>query len=320
MVNLFQIPHGSWLCVTVVVLLGPFPEFGGIIHRIFQRVLGTIAGAMSAVVILYFLHDYLYIQTLLLGLLIPFFGIVMFKKYPYAYLIAVMTAVIILGVGEGKSLEAALWRSGNIIMGGLVTLLFSMIFPVRGTRELKFEFAKCLHLIDHLYVCTINGEYFDKHYLSEVKNVIISIRKQRKIVEHVIKESKHFRVHQVQLDECIVIMRKMSGIVELLNSSAFSSEIGNKFIGQLYSIQDRQEFLSDRIHQIILQLEKNSFETPSKATMKLTSSRSELQLLYEDHQDEHTPLSPYSYVWLNYQYAQQVFKLEERIDILFNRK
>ncbi|OHX65910.1 FUSC family protein [Flammeovirga pacifica] len=316
-VNVLKIPHGTWMCITVTVLLGAYAEFGGIIHRIKQRILGTIIGSTTSVTIYFFFHNNLWFQTIAIIILIPTFYYV-FRKYPYAYLVSVFTTLIILGVSEDKSIESALWRSGNIICGGLITLLFSFIFPVRGVKELRFEMANSIELIDKLYISTIEGKFQYKEYLDDIQKVYNSLRLQRKTYDHVIRESKHLKSKRKDLENCTIILRKLGGIVELLNSSAIASEIGNKYISQLYSIKEKQEFISTRIHEIVNQLRLNKYHKPEVVNLKLTSTRAELEKLYNENSDEHTPLSPYSYVWLNYQYAQQVFKLEECIQSIFN--
>ncbi|NME68487.1 FUSC family protein [Flammeovirga aprica] len=320
LVSVLKIPHGTWVCITAMVLIGPIPEFGGIIHRILQRILGTISGSILGVATLLLFKDNLPIQTFIILGTIPLFGLFVFKKYPYAYLIGVMTLIILLGVNENESIETALWRSGNIIFGGLITLVFALIFPVRGVRELKFEMANALTLISREYKSVVKGERAEENYLLEISKIISSIRKQRKIIEHVKKESSHFKHRSKELEEAIVILRRMSGIIELLNTSTFASEIGNQYISQLYSMHEKHQIFTSHLDNLITQLTEDSFTTPMQENLRLTSTREELENLNENNQDNHTPLSPYSYVWLNYQFGLQVFLLEEKIDILFNRK
>ncbi|MBB3699026.1 FUSC family protein [Flammeovirga yaeyamensis] len=316
-VNYFKIPHGSWVCITVVVLLGPYPEFGGIIHRVKQRILGTIAASISGVAMIFFFHNNLWMQTIFLIAWIPLMA-ALFKKYPYSYLVCIFTVVIVLGVTEDKTIDSALWRVGNIMAGGLITLIFSLIFPVRGIKELRLEMAESILMIDKLYTSTIKGEFAHKEYLDDMTLVFNSLRKQRKTYEHVTKESKHFKLNRQELENITVVMRKMSSIVELLNSSTIASEIGNKYISQLYSIQEKRAFFTERMQNIAKQLKDNTYTSPEETVIRLTSSREELDKLYQENDDEHTPLSPYSYVWLNYQYGLQLFKLEQSVYKVFN--
>ncbi|KXX72168.1 FUSC family protein [Flammeovirga sp. SJP92] len=319
LVNLLEIPHGSWVSITVVVLIGPVPEFGGIIHRILQRILGTVTGALLGVATLILFQNNVMIQTVIILVSIPLFGLVVFKKYPYAYLIGVMTLVILLGVNESEGLDTALWRSGNIIFGGIITLVFSLIFPIRGVRELKFEMSHALSLINKEYKSVVEGDLVEESYLLEISDIIASIRKQRKIIVHVKKESSYYKNKSKELEETMVILRRMSGIIELLNTSTFASEIGNQYISQLYSIKEKHEIFTSRIDMMIEQLSNNSFDTPEKINLRLTSSREELASLNDKYTDDHTPLSPYSYVWLNYQFGLQVFLMEDKVNELFNR-
>src|SRR5258707_1924262 len=62
----FHLTRGYWIPITVVVVLKP--NFGGTLHRAVQRITGPVAGALLAALILWFIHDPVWLLVILAGI------------------------------------------------------------------------------------------------------------------------------------------------------------------------------------------------------------------------------------------------------------
>ncbi|UJB34031.1 FUSC family protein [Chromobacterium sp. Beijing] len=45
---LFEIPHGSWMLVTILIVLGSVPHWGGVRRKALQRMGGSLLGRRPA--------------------------------------------------------------------------------------------------------------------------------------------------------------------------------------------------------------------------------------------------------------------------------
>ncbi|WP_281615840.1 FUSC family protein [Flammeovirga sp. SubArs3] len=316
--KLLEIPHGSWISGTCLVLNRPVVELGGVINRVSQRVSGTIFGAGMSLFTLFWFPDNLLIHSLALGVAFPLFSIFIFKSNKYAYQVAILTMLIVLSIGDGWSYEAAYWRSINIAVGGVISVIFIFLLPIHAKKEWRFELSKCLLLISNLYEETLKGDQEDRQKLFEDNtDIITSVRKQRKIFPFVVKESSHFKSHKNEMEDVALRLRKLSGILELLASSVFHSDKGNHLITQLSSIHDKKEIIQSHLHKMSDELLHEHKVTENTEKLVWRSSKLELLKLNEQNLHQEAPLSPYSYIWLNNKFGEEVMKLEENLYILF---
>ena len=48
----FDIPHGEWMSITVLIVMGSLPHLGSIFKKARQRAIGTAAGALAGILML----------------------------------------------------------------------------------------------------------------------------------------------------------------------------------------------------------------------------------------------------------------------------
>ncbi len=131
LIRLLAVPEGTWPLITLVVVMGPISFWGNVLQRALQRIAGTVFGAASGLIALY-------LELYSLPLMLAWCGVVMFVcgyltlgKRPYMALLVGITLAVVCGAGAGD-MHTALWRSGDVIFGSLLALLFTSIYPQRA--------------------------------------------------------------------------------------------------------------------------------------------------------------------------------------------
>ncbi|MDH0341146.1 FUSC family protein [Chromobacterium haemolyticum] len=147
---LFEIPHGSWMLVTILIVLGSVPHWGGVRRKALQRMGGSLLGAAAGLVAMaLYRHSPLscYAWMTALVMLSAWFAL---GKGEYLALLVGLTMVIVAGLGN-EPLEAALWRSFNVLAGSVLGLVAAGLFPLRAIDSWRFLLADNLREAATLY-------------------------------------------------------------------------------------------------------------------------------------------------------------------------
>jgi len=118
-----KLPESTWPLITLVVVMGPISFWGNVLSRALQRVVGTIFGAACGVVALYLELYSLPLMLVWCSAIMFLCGYLALGKRPYVGLLIGITLGVIVG-GVPGDIETALWRSGDVILGSMLALLF----------------------------------------------------------------------------------------------------------------------------------------------------------------------------------------------------
>jgi uncharacterized membrane protein YccC len=139
-----RLPSPGWSLVTVMILMLP-NYLGGVAEKSLFRVLGTLGGACSAVLLMGNFADsgwfILLGSGLFIGFCTYFYG---GTRYPYAFFLAGLTFLVVLGKSldqPGEAWTFALWRTEEILVGVFSSLLVSSILWPRYARRDFLELA-----------------------------------------------------------------------------------------------------------------------------------------------------------------------------------
>jgi len=146
----FHLPSPYWSCMTVIIVSQRY--HCEVIAKGFMRLLGTVIGAAVG----YFLAG-LVVNSFYLFLL-GCFGIVSFgfygyrqSRYPYAYLLAMLTTFLITAeaiLSPSAPFQTAIWRPTEIGLGIIISSLGALtILPNFGDKRFK---EQCQQLNDNL--------------------------------------------------------------------------------------------------------------------------------------------------------------------------
>ena len=124
LVRLLNVPEGTWPLITLVVVMGPISFWGNVVPRAFQRIGGTILGSALGLVALKLELISLPLMVLWCAAAMFLCGWLALGKKPYQALLIGITLSVVVGAPPGD-MHTALWRSGDVIFGSLLAMLFT---------------------------------------------------------------------------------------------------------------------------------------------------------------------------------------------------
>lgn len=123
--------------------MGPISFWGNVVPRAFERIGGTVLGSILGLIALQ-------LELISLPLMLVWCAAAMFLcgwlalgKKPYQGLLIGVTLAIVVGSPTGE-IDTALWRSGDVILGSLLAMLFTGIWPQRAFIHWRIQLAKSL--------------------------------------------------------------------------------------------------------------------------------------------------------------------------------
>ena len=126
LVRLLDVPEGTWPLITLVVVMGPISFWGNVVPRAFERIGGTVLGSALGLIALK-------LELISFPVMLAWCGAAMFLcgwlalgKKPYQALLIGITLAVVVGAPAGD-MTTALWRSGDVILGSLLAMLFTGI-------------------------------------------------------------------------------------------------------------------------------------------------------------------------------------------------
>ncbi|MGD9535645.1 MAG: FUSC family protein [Alphaproteobacteria bacterium] len=127
-----DIPHGIWLPLTALVVAQP--EFGGTWRRSFERILGTIGGAVLSAVLLWLLSDTVGLDIAIVVLSFCSF-LLLRRRYGFAMVFLTPLIILLLGLSGSDPGEDILHRVIDTVAGGGLALLAAYLLWPQWERE-----------------------------------------------------------------------------------------------------------------------------------------------------------------------------------------
>lgn len=145
------------MAVTVIIVMSTAPYVGSLLDKVARRTVGTIAAGIWATLVVLAggaPHTPLTVAACVIAALVGFWFIPD-KRVGYAATIFAVTTVILLSF-PGSTEEAVIWRSIDIIIGGFIALLVSVVvFPHRLKTTIRIlnrrttkDFEMLIDLVD----------------------------------------------------------------------------------------------------------------------------------------------------------------------------
>jgi uncharacterized membrane protein YccC len=150
LVTLFDIPHGAWMLITVLVVIGSLPHLGSVFRKAGQRIVGTLIGGVAGILAIV-LHRYS--VSLSYGWMVLFAGLSSYfalGRADYIALLSGITMAVVAGYGD-NDMNGALWRSANVLAGALIALGFASLLPQKAVNHWKYLLADNLREAGMLY-------------------------------------------------------------------------------------------------------------------------------------------------------------------------
>ncbi len=316
----FDIPYGLWVVVTIFVVMGPIPQLGGAINQGMNRIYGTIVGGLLGFLVFIVFGHRVVVDALFILLALIVLSLYTFPKSPQATIVAIITFVLVIGTPHGN-IEVALWRSGNVALGGIIGLFSSyLFFPILASRDFHAYTLNILNELTELYAIQTRSTSFDQNEINTLLgNIVINIQTHRALVKDAIRESQMFKKNQEKLYLVIQYERRLLSVLELLFDSPLSKNQDVNINLQFQLIKHQQEAILSNCNAFISAFESRNMINIEPVDFHLDQVLKELK--QQSSSDVfNTGLGPFAYVWLNYQFALQFKNLRLLLDHLFMKQ
>ena len=309
-IRVFEIPHSSWALVSTVMVMGNLPHIGGVLDKGRQRLLGTVLGAATGLLLILFPPA--------LHLLIPAGGLVAIgvatwltfsNRHGYSGLMFAISLLLVIGDGS-HDLDIGLWRAFDVLLGTLVGISVTvLVLPQKATDMMRFMLAENLDRMARLFHAhTTAATALDVDTRALLKATSSALIKQRGLVDAIHREK---RLNRDELDDIISLQRRMLSTIELLLETHWTTREGHGRIEAMEGLRAEQ-------HRLARDLGSLAFQVRTGQPIAITVNQFDLQrhaeLASSARSDEGRILfSPSGYLWLNRELARLTSDLVDRL-------
>ncbi len=219
--------HSYWILLTISVILKP--GFGLTKQRNMERLVGTLAGGLIAVLIIYFVHN----RDVLFGIIVFFMlGTYTYQRLNYTVMVIFTTPYVIilfylLGLGSWKVAEERFLDTG--IACALAFLSNYFLFPHWESRHLQNYMINVLRSnIDYLYKLKdlLGGRKMSAlEYKLVRKELYVSTANLSAAFHRMLSEPKHKQRNSKQIYQFVTLSHVLSSNVASLSADIQNNEL-----------------------------------------------------------------------------------------------
>ena len=304
LVRLLNVPEGTWPLITLVVLMGPISFWGNVVPRAFERIGGTILGSALGLVALKL--ELISLPIMLLWCAVAMFlcGWLGLGKKPYQALLSGITLAVVGGAPPGD-MTTALWRSGDVIFGSLLAMLFTGIWPQRAFLHWRIQMASYVTAFNRLYQAGFSPNRVERPRLEKhLQKVLNDVVKMRGLITPASKET-HI---QTAIFEAIqTVSRNLVCMLELQINAYWASRPGHFVMLNAHTLRETQQMTQQTLLTIAHALYEGNPQPILANNEKLNEIVAELRQLIKEQQDDNFSETPiHGYVWLTIELARQL--------------
>lgn len=316
-VRLLAIPEGTWPLITLVVVMGPISFWGNVQPRALQRIAGTVVGAISGLIALW-LELYSLPLMLIWCLLVMFVcGYLTLGKRPYMALLIGITLGVVCGSATGD-MKTALWRSGDVIFGSVLALLFTSIYPQRAFIHWRLQMAESLTTLHHLYSAYQSPNIVERPQLeSRLKGMLSQVVKIRALIAPAAKESG---IQKEVFDAIQTLTRNLVCTLELQVDAYWSSRESHFIMLNARTLRSAQLLTLHAMETLADILRNGSPERERDLPREVEEIAGELKaLLHEMSAGKNLEAPVYGYLWLSLEMTQQLKELGDLVTMAMRK-
>ncbi len=311
LVRILNVPEGTWPLITLVVVMGPISFWGNVIPRAFERIGGTIFGAALGLVALKLELYSLPLMLLWCAIAMFLCGFLALGKRPYQALLIGITLSVVVGAPAGN-METALWRSGDVIFGSLLAMLYTSIYPQRAFVHWRIQMASFVTAFGRLSNAGFSPNLLERPRLEKpLQTMLNDVVKMRALIGPCSKET---RIQKSIFEGIQKVSRNMVCTLELQINAYWTSRASHFLMINARTLRDTQQMTQKTLGAIALALQEGNPSPIAANTEKLGEIVSELRELMQERQGsapQETPI--YGYVWLSLELARQLELLSQLI-------
>jgi len=311
LVRLLNVPEGTWPLITLVVVMGPISFWGNVVPRAFERIGGTIFGASVGLIALKLELISLPIMLLWCALAMFICGYLTLGKRPYQALLIGITLSVVVGAPAGD-LQIALWRSGDVILGSLLAMLFTSIYPQRAFIHWRIQMATFAHTFTRLSQAGFSPNLVERPRLDKSLHAMLSdVVKMRALI---VPASKETHIQKSVFEAIQTVSRNLVCTLELQLNAHWATRESHFVMINAHTLRETQQMT----HHTLAALSKALYEgnpSPMAANnARLAEIVGELrQMMRQDEGSALHETSIHGYVWLSLELARQLELLSNLI-------
>ncbi|HDV7151981.1 TPA: FUSC family protein [Yersinia enterocolitica] len=316
-IRLLAIPEGTWPLITLVVVMGPISYWGNVLTRAMQRIGGTVFGAISGLIALS-------LESYSLTLMLTWCGVVMFLcgyltlgKRPYMALLIGITLAVVCGSAPGD-MTTAQWRSGDVIFGSLLALVFTSVYPQRAFTHWRMQMSDNLRAINQIYAAYLSPNVIERPRLEpKLKAALSQSVKMRTFIAPASKES---HINKDVFEAIQTLSRNLICTLELLVDAYWSSRESHFIMLNAKGLRSTQLMTIRTLNTLSDSLRDGSPAREREVAGELSEISTELKslmLAVTQEQQIETPI--YGYVWLSMELTKQLEELDDLINMTLRR-
>ncbi|MGX9742395.1 FUSC family protein [Pseudocitrobacter corydidari] len=303
-VRIFDIPEGSWPLITLVVIMGPISFWGNVVPRAFQRIGGTILGSALGLIALKL--ELISLPLMLMWCAGAMFlcGWLTFGKRPYQALLIGITLGVVVGAPPGD-LHTALWRSGDVIFGSLLAMLFTGVWPQRAFIHWRIQMATFVTQFNRLYQAGFSPNLVERPHLEKhLQTVLNDVVKIRGLITPASKET---HIQKSVFEGIQTVSRNLVCMLELQINAHWASRESHFLMLNAHTLRETQQMTQQTLLTIAHALYEGNPQPVKANTEKLNEIVDELRQLLTEHKSTHLVETPiHGYVWLSMELARQL--------------
>lgn len=310
-VRLLHVPEGTWPLITLVVVMGPISFWGNVAPRAIDRIGGTILGAALGLVALKL--ELLSLPLMLLWCAGAMFlcGWLTLGKRPYQALLIGITLAVVVGAPPGD-MNTALWRSGDVIFGSLLAMLFTGIWPQRAFIHWRIQMAGFVTQFNRLYQAGFSPNLLERPRLERhLQKVLNDVVKMRGLITPASKET---HIQKNIFEGIQRVSRNLLCMLELQINAHWASRPSHFVMLNAHTIREMQTMTQQTLLTIAHALYEGNPQPILANNEKLNEIVAELRGLMKEYEGDNLAETPmHGYVWLSMELARQLELLSHLI-------
>lgn len=218
--------HSYWIVMTIIIILKP--SYSLTKKKNFDRLLGTIAGGIIGLLLLYFIKD----NSVLFALIVFFMlGTYTFKTLNYIVMVIFLTPYILilfhfLGLG---ALDVAGERLLDTAIGSALAFLASFfLFPQWESGQLQNYMADVLkaniHYLQKLKIIFTGNKISTLNYKLVRKEMLVSTANLAAALHRMLSEPESKQTHRKEIYEFVVLNNVLSSNIASLTATTYKEE------------------------------------------------------------------------------------------------
>ncbi|MFS9559081.1 FUSC family protein [Enterobacter hormaechei] len=311
LVRLLDIPEGTWPLITLVVVMGPISFWGNVVPRAFERIGGTVLGSALGLIALKL--ELISFPVMLLWCAVAMFlcGWLALGKKPYQALLIGITLAVVVGAPAGD-MTTALWRSGDVILGSLLAMLFTGIWPQRAFLHWRIQMANYVTAFNRVYQAGFSPNLIERPRLEKhLQKILNDVVKMRGLITPASNET---HIQKAIFEAIQTVSRNLVCMLELQINAHWASRPSHLLMLNAHTLKETQQMTQQTLLTIAHALYEGNPQPIRANSERLNEIVAELKQLMNERQGDNVAETPiHGYVWLSMELARQLELLSQLI-------